>query len=84
VPCGPINTIADIFADPHYAARGTIARVEDDALGEIAVPNVFPTLSETPGRITHLGPKFGDWNRHLDEILADDTQIRHPDGHRRD
>jgi len=78
VPCGPINSIADIFADPHYAARETILRVTDPALGEVAVPNVFPRLSETPGRITHLGPGFGDWNDRLDEILADDGQIRRP------
>jgi len=78
VPCGPINSIADIFADPHYAARETILRVTDPALGEVAVPNVFPRLSETPGRITHLGPDFGDWNDRLDEILADDGQIRRP------
>jgi crotonobetainyl-CoA:carnitine CoA-transferase CaiB-like acyl-CoA transferase len=76
VPCGPINTIADIFADPHYAARGAIERVIDPELGEIAVPAVFPRLSETPGRITHLGPRFGDWNARIDEILADDSQIR--------
>ena len=41
VPCGPIMSIADIFADPHYAARGTIAHIEDPDLGEIAVPEVL-------------------------------------------
>jgi crotonobetainyl-CoA:carnitine CoA-transferase CaiB-like acyl-CoA transferase len=76
VPCGPINTIADIFADPHIAAREAIARVTDAALGEISVPNVLPRLSETPGEITHLGPALGDWNERLREILADDNQVR--------
>lgn len=28
VPFGPLNTIADIFADPHVAARGMLARIE--------------------------------------------------------
>ncbi|MGB3147619.1 MAG: CoA transferase, partial [Paracoccaceae bacterium] len=27
VPFGPVNTVADIFADPHIAARGVVARV---------------------------------------------------------
>ena len=76
VPCGPINTIADIFDDPHFAARGTISRVIDDALGEIAIPNVLPRLSETPGEITHLGPALGDWNARVREILADESQVR--------
>ncbi|MHA1538758.1 MAG: CaiB/BaiF CoA transferase family protein [Alphaproteobacteria bacterium] len=76
VPCGPINTIADIFADPHFAARQTIARVADETLGEIAVPNVMPRLSETPGEITHLGPALGDWNRRIEDILVDDDEVR--------
>jgi len=76
VPCGPINSIADIFADPHFAARETIARVTDDTLGEIAIPNVLPQLSATPGKITHLGPTKGDWNAHVRGILADEDQLR--------
>jgi len=76
VPCGPVNTIADIFADPHYAARGTIARVADAVLGEIAVPDVLPRLSETPGQIRSLGPEFGDWNERVKAILADAGEVR--------
>ncbi len=76
VPCGPINTIADIFADPHFAARGTIARIDDETLGEIAIPNVLPRLSETPGEITNLGPALGDWNERVKDILADESQVR--------
>jgi crotonobetainyl-CoA:carnitine CoA-transferase CaiB-like acyl-CoA transferase len=76
VPCGPINTIADIFADPHFKARQTIARVTDEVLGEIAVPNVLPHLSQTPGEITHLGPAIGDWNERIKAILADERELR--------
>ncbi|MDH3665373.1 MAG: CoA transferase [Paracoccaceae bacterium] len=76
VPCGPINTIADIFADPHFEARETIARVSDPALGSVAVPNVFPRLSETPGRIDHLGPSLGDAEMRVKAILSDPAQIR--------
>ena len=76
VPCGPINSIAEIFADPHFKARQTIVRMTDEALGEIAIPNVVARLSETPGRITHLGPALGDWNQRIKTILADDAQLR--------
>ncbi len=48
----------------------------DETLGEIAVPNVLPHLSETPGQITHLGPKMGDWNDRIIELLSDDSQLR--------
>ena len=76
VPCGPVNTIADIFADPHFAARRTIERVADPALGEIAVPAVLPLLSETPGAIDNLGPPLGDWNARVRTLAADEAEVR--------
>ncbi len=76
VPCGPINSIAEIFADPHFAARNAIARVHDPALGEIAVPATFPRLSDTPGRIDALGPALGDWNERLEALIADPSELR--------
>jgi len=60
VPVGNVNSIADIFEDEHYIARGNLARILDEELGEIVVPGVVPTLSATPGRITNLGPTLGN------------------------
>ncbi|MDP6833512.1 MAG: CoA transferase, partial [Alphaproteobacteria bacterium] len=62
VPCAPINSIADIFADPHFDARGTLHRIQHALLGEVVVPDVLPRLSGTPGAIKDLGPGLGDWN----------------------
>ena len=62
VPCGPLNTIADIFADPHFKARGNLVTIDDPEVGEVVVPSVIPKLSATPGRIAHLGPALGDAN----------------------
>lgn len=62
VPIGPLNTIADIFADPHVAAREDLVRIEDPELGPIVIPAVLPKLSLTPGRITGLGPPLGNGN----------------------
>lgn len=59
VPCGPLLSIAEIFEDPQYAARGNIARVPHPVLGELALPAVVPRLTETPGRIASLGPTLG-------------------------
>ena len=42
---------------------------DDEDVGEtVIVPNTVPRLSETPGRIDHLGPKLG---QHTDEVLKD-------------
>lgn len=60
VPVGKVNSIADIFADKHFQARGNLATAEVEGLGTVSVPGVLPTLSESPGRITNLGPPLGN------------------------
>jgi succinyl-CoA:(S)-malate CoA-transferase subunit A len=60
VPAGKVNSIADIFADEHFQARGNLARVPAGALGDVIVPGVIPSLSATPGQIRHLGPSLGN------------------------
>jgi len=60
VPVGQVNSIADIFEDEHFQARGNLARIIDEELGEVVVPGVVPTLSATPGRIDSLGPTLGN------------------------
>jgi succinyl-CoA:(S)-malate CoA-transferase subunit B len=66
-PAGPLNNIRDIFANRQYHARRNMVAIDDEDMGEtIIVPNVVPRLSETPGRIEHLGPKLG---QHTDEVL---------------
>ena len=62
VPVSPIYSMADIFADPHVAAREDIAVVEDPRVGPVPMPNVVPRFSETPGAIRHTGPALGEHN----------------------
>jgi crotonobetainyl-CoA:carnitine CoA-transferase CaiB-like acyl-CoA transferase len=65
VPASLIFDIADIFEDPQYRARGNILTV-NSRIGDLAVPNVVPRLSATPGEIRWLGNGLGAQN---DEIL---------------
>jgi len=66
-PAGPLNNIADIFGDRQFHARRNLVAIDEQDLGEtIVVPSVIPRLSETPGKIRHLGPKLG---QHTEEIL---------------
>ena len=60
VPCGAINSVADIFEDPQFEARDNLLRFTDPAAGEIVIPGVIPKLSKTPGRVKHVGPPLGD------------------------
>jgi succinyl-CoA:(S)-malate CoA-transferase subunit B len=62
VPCGPVNSIAEIFAEDQFWVRDTLTRVKHEQLGDLAVPGVVPRLSKTPGTIRHLGAKLGENN----------------------
>jgi formyl-CoA transferase len=48
VPVSRAYSIADIAADPHYAAREDIVTVDDPTLGPLKHPAVYPRLSATP------------------------------------
>ena len=65
VPGGPIYSVADMAADPHFQARGMFESV--DVQGKaLKVPAILPKLSQTPGRTDHAGPRLGE---HTDEVL---------------
>lgn len=66
VPCGSVYSIDEIFEDPQYKARGNIAFVQDERIGELAIPNVVPRLTGTPGGVDSLGPALG---AHNEEVL---------------
>ena len=71
VPASRVFTMADIFRDPHFAARGTIVHASDPALGSIAMPAPAPRLSGTPGSIRHTGGDVGcDTEKVLRELAG--------------
>lgn len=67
VPATRIFTMADIFRDPHYRARGTIVELPDDDMGVVAMAAPVPRLSATPGHIRHAGRRVGQDTR---QVLA--------------
>jgi crotonobetainyl-CoA:carnitine CoA-transferase CaiB-like acyl-CoA transferase len=74
VPATRIYTMADIFADPHYAARKSIVAAPDEAMGSVAMAGVVPRLSETPGGVRHAGRAVGqDTHAVLGDVLGYDA-----------
>lgn len=65
VVSGPILTIAEIFKDPHYAARKAIVPVPDADFGEVRMQNAVPLLSRTPGAVRHTGAELGACNEEV-------------------
>ena len=68
VPAGLTYKAPDMLDDPHFQARQSITRVEDPKIGPLAMQNVFPKLSASPGGIERTGPALGE---HTDAVLAE-------------
>ena len=66
VPAGPINSVADMFADPQFVARGLFEEVATPG-GPLKVPAILPRLMGTPGRTEFGGGELGRDNR---EVLS--------------
>ncbi|MFK8013929.1 MAG: CaiB/BaiF CoA transferase family protein [Gammaproteobacteria bacterium] len=62
VPVGKIYRAPDMLEDPHFAAREAIIKLAHPTFGELAMQNVFPKLSLTPGSVRHAGPELGEHN----------------------
>jgi crotonobetainyl-CoA:carnitine CoA-transferase CaiB-like acyl-CoA transferase len=77
VPVSRVYTIADIFDDPHYRARGMIANVPHPQLESVAQVGIVPRLSVTPGSIRFTGPDLGADTVSVlrDELGIDDKTI---------
>jgi crotonobetainyl-CoA:carnitine CoA-transferase CaiB-like acyl-CoA transferase len=68
VPCGPINSIADVAADPHALAREMVVELEHPRAGRTRALGLPIKLSRTPGKVTRPAPTFG---QHTREVLAE-------------
>ncbi len=76
VAAGPIYSVADIFRDPQYKARGLLQEVTVN--GEpLTIPAIVPRLSDTPGSTEWPGPSIGAHNKEIFSTvlgLSDDEQ----------
>lgn len=71
IPATRIFSMADIFRDPHFAARGMLAEVSDPRLGTVRLAAPVPRLSDTPGVIRHAGRRVGeDTSRVLRDVAG--------------
>lgn len=72
----PVYDVRGVVADPQYRALGTVVRVPDEELGELAMQNVLFRLSRTPGGIRWAGrPHGADTVAVLREVGFSDEEI---------
>ncbi len=68
VPCGPIYTVDQVFADPQVQHLGCAAPIKHPRLGDIKLVNQPVTLSRTPATLATTTPEIGE---HTDEVLGE-------------
>lgn len=68
VACGPINDMAQVYADPQVIARDMMVEFEHPTAGKIRNVGIPVKFSQTPGSIRRPPPRLGE---HTDEVLAE-------------
>jgi crotonobetainyl-CoA:carnitine CoA-transferase CaiB-like acyl-CoA transferase len=77
VPCGPINTLDRVFADPQVQARGLARQIAHPALGSVPTVANPLNLSATPVDYARAAPRLGaDTDETLGRLLGlDDATL---------
>ena len=65
VPCGPINDLADVFADPQVLARDMYLEMPHPTLGSIKQTGLPIKFSLTPGGLDRHPPLLGEHNQEI-------------------
>ena len=68
VPVATAYTAADIFADPHMAARGDLVTVDDPVVGPLRQQAPYPRRVGEPVEAPSGAPRLGE---HTDDVLRD-------------
>ena len=76
IPVSRVNTVPDLLADPHVAARGSVVTVDDPELGALHLVPAAPKLDGTPAQITGAGPGLGQG---AEAFLRDELGLATPD-----
>jgi crotonobetainyl-CoA:carnitine CoA-transferase CaiB-like acyl-CoA transferase len=62
VAAAPVYDAPALLADEHLRARGSFTEVDDPDFGRVTVHAPVAQLSQTPGRVRHLGRALGSDN----------------------
>jgi CoA:oxalate CoA-transferase len=65
VPAAPVNTVAEMVADPQVQAREMFVELTHPTFGPLRTTGTPLKLSETPGRVRSLAPMPGEHNEEV-------------------
>ena len=66
IPCGPVNTYAEVFKDPHVLAREMLMQTQHPVAGPVQMTGINIKLTKTPGELRLPAPTLG---QHTSEVL---------------
>jgi crotonobetainyl-CoA:carnitine CoA-transferase CaiB-like acyl-CoA transferase len=66
IPCGAVNSYAEVFQDPHVLAREMLTEVNHPVAGRVKMTGLNVKLTKTPGALRLPAPTLG---QHTREVL---------------
>ncbi len=73
VPCGAVNSVGEVFDDPHVKHRGIKTILTHPLSGTVSVAGSPIRLSKTPVTYRHPPPLLGE---HTDEVLTEELGLQ--------
>jgi crotonobetainyl-CoA:carnitine CoA-transferase CaiB-like acyl-CoA transferase len=68
IPCGPVNTLADLLDDEYLRETGFFQQMQHPRDGAVTVPAIAATFSASPPSVRRLWPALGE---HTEEVLRE-------------
>jgi crotonobetainyl-CoA:carnitine CoA-transferase CaiB-like acyl-CoA transferase len=68
IPCGPINTVSQVFHDPQVQARNFVWECDHPTAGKIHLSGSPLHLTDTPPRLYKAPPLLGEDNAMLEKL----------------
>jgi crotonobetainyl-CoA:carnitine CoA-transferase CaiB-like acyl-CoA transferase len=68
VPCGPVNSVAEVFRDPQILEQQMLLDVEHPGYGTVRMLGFPIKFSDSPCRVSRPAPRLGE---HSEEILTE-------------
>ena len=68
VPCGPVQSVADVFQDPQILSQDMVMDIDHPGFGMVRMLGFPMKLSATPCQVRRPAPGLGE---HSDDVLAE-------------
>jgi crotonobetainyl-CoA:carnitine CoA-transferase CaiB-like acyl-CoA transferase len=65
IPCGPANSLEDLFGDEYLKETGYFERADHPVEGKVVLPAIPARFSKSPPSVRRLWPTLGEHNREI-------------------